>query len=407
MSRSFDQQSQLQARKTTATMTQPIPIALGITDLDVGGAEKTLVELVLRLDRARWSPAVVCLFPLGPLAQRLTNAGVPVESLGMRSSIDFYRGVRRWTEILRIQSPRLLQTFLFHANFMASVAGPQAGVPILFAGHRVADRRPGVRGLLERWTSSRFDCHVCVSRQVREFTQRRTSLPDDQFIVIPNGVDDERFRRAKPVDLSRLGIDKDCVVLLTLGRLDWQKGLDVLFEALARLRRFAASIDKVRLVCVGAGPEEVNLRRRCKKLGLDGIVHFAGWQPNPEQWLAAADALILPSRWEGMPNAVLEAMAAGRPVVATDVEGVGELVQPGRTGWLIPPSAPSALADALVEMLARPDLRTQFGAAGQSLVASSFTYEQMTARYESLWLSHLERQGAPRRTPFPGGAPTE
>ena len=145
-------------------MQPPIPIAFGITDLDVGSrVARTLVELVLRLDRSRWSPAVVCLLPSGALAGRLTSAGVPVESLELRSSADFFRGVRRWTQILREQQPRLLQTFLYHANFMGSVAGPRACVPHLFAGHRVADRRPGVRGLLERWTAPRFDCQIGIA----------------------------------------------------------------------------------------------------------------------------------------------------------------------------------------------------------------------------------------------------
>jgi glycosyltransferase involved in cell wall biosynthesis len=120
-------------------------------------------------------------------------------------------------------------------------------------------------------------------------------------------------------------------------------------------------------------------------------VQFVGWRPDVERWLAAADGLVLSSRWEGMPNAVLEAMAAGKPVVATDVEGVSELVRPGQTGWLVPVENVTALADGLADFAAQPERRRQFGAAAQKLVQSEYSYDRMVARYESLWREKLRR----------------
>src|SRR5690606_28316366 len=118
-------------------------------------------------------------------------------------------------------------------------------------------------------------------------------------------------------------------------------------------------------------------------------VRFVGRQSNVPAWLAAADGLILPSHWEGMPNAVLEAMAASLPVIGTQVEGTEELVIPGETGWLVPPHQPLALAETILQWISDPQKRTQFGQRGRALVLEKYSYDKMVSHYEQLYLRLL------------------
>ena len=365
-------------------MSEPIRIAFGITDLDVGGAERTLVELVTRLDGRRWSPSVVCLQPAGPLADGLRERGIDVTSLDLRSAAGVPMALPRWTRLLRRARPRLLQTFLFHANLLGRLAGRLAGVPHAVGGIRVAERRARWPLWLDRCTHRLACRHVCVSSDVRDFAAKEIGIPRRRLEVIPNGVDLDRADAASPADLSEYGIGPKAIVLLFLGRLDPQKGLPDLIEALRILNDRNPLAGRLAVPLVGAGPLHDELRNDVRRRGLETIVRFAGWRPNPWDWLAAADGLILPSHWEGMPNVVLEAMASRRPVIATAVEGTGELVQPGRTGWLVPARSPADLADAIEAFLERPQDHHRLGGAGRAL-AEEYSYPKMVARYETLY----------------------
>ena len=367
----------------------PIRIAFGITGLDVGGAERTLVELAVRLDRQRWAPSVVCLQPPGPLAGDLRRHGIPVESLQMRHRGAVLGALLRWTRALRRQRPAILQTFLFHANVLGRLAGRSAGVPIIWSGIRVAERRSVWPLRLDRWTERLTRGHVCVSHAVRDFAQRNAGIAAERLRVIPNGVDLNRADEAVPVDLCELGLDRRPMVLAFVGRFDPQKGLPDLLAALARLAEARPLAQQLRVLLIGAGPLREELQQAVRRASLESVIVDVGWQPRPQDWLAAADGLILPSLWEGMPNVVLEAMAARLPVIATAVEGTSELVRAGETGWLVPPGDPAALAEAITDFLADPQRNRRFGAAGRERVAQLFTYDRMVHSYEQLWLESL------------------
>lgn len=381
-------------------MSLPIPIAFGITDLDVGGAEKMLVALATGLDRTRWSPSVVCLQPRGTLAERLTLRGIPVESLDIRSAADLPWALWQWRRILRQQRTRLLQTFLVHANVLGRLAGRWARVPKIISGVRVADRRTQMIHRLDRWTAGWSDLHICVSSGVRDFTADALRLPDDKFTVIPNGVVPPAPEEPA-VDLcQRLGIISKgrIATLLFVGRLDLQKGLEDLLSALAELNADQTLSKRLRVVCVGTGPSEAKLKQQTQSMGLQQVVHWAGWQADAVSWMRAADGLVLPSRWEGMPNVVLEAMAVGCPVIATAVEGTREVLEEGKTGWLVPPGRPEMLASAIQRFLDAPDLRREFGQNGREVVRTKFTIDRMVAAYEACYLELLG-QGRVERGP--------
>lgn len=366
-------------------MAEPLPISFAITDLDVGGAERTFVELVKRLERRRWSPSVVCLQAEGPFAAELRAADVPTTAIGLKSSVDLPRVLFTWRRLLAAQQPVLLQTFLYHANILGRLVAKTAGVPIVVSGIRVAERRSQFRLRLDRWTEKWVSQHVCVSQGVRDFSIG-AGLSADKCVVISNAVDLERIDEAEAVPRELLTPDSARTVVLYVGRLDPQKGLFDMLEALVQVRDQAPQVwNRLQVALVGDGPQRNALDEFAVQHGLGDHVRFVGWRPDVPCWLAAADGLILPSHWEGMPNVVLEAMAASLPVIATDVEGTQELVQHGETGWLVPPGRPSALANAILEFASNLSQRKQFGRRGREIVAERYTYPEMVRRYQDLY----------------------
>jgi glycosyltransferase involved in cell wall biosynthesis len=358
-------------------------IAFCITDLDPGGAEQALVRLVRGLDRGRWEPAVFCLDGHGALADELTADGIGVECLGANHWSNIFVVLRLARELRRFQ-PAIVQTFLFHANLAGRIAARWAGIRKVVSGIRVAEKRSRMPLWFDRWTNRLVTTNVCVSQAVADFSIAQAGLPPKKVVVIPNGVDVRRFGESRPADLQPLGIPAGSAVLLTVGRLDRQKGLFDLVEAAALV---VPRFPDVHFLLVGEGPERAAIERLIGEKGLASRVHLAGWRPDVPELLAAGFGLVLSSHWEGMPNVVLEAMAAGLPVVATRVEGTAELVVDVQTGLLVPMKSPPALAEAMGRLLADPASAKAMGAAGRGRAAANFSWEKMIAEYETLYKS--------------------
>lgn len=364
----------------------PTRLAFCITELDAGGAERALSQLVLGLNRAEWEPRVYCFAPPGPFASVLQDAGVDVQCFNAVHLWDAPRVVWSLRRELRNWRPSLLQTFLFHANILGRLAGRWAGVPHIVSGQRVAERRSSWYGRIDKWTNRFVDRNVCVSQGVADYCEQIVGLSPDKTIVIPNGVDVARFAQATPVDWTELGLPSDAQVLIAIGRLEPQKGIDDLLTAMATV---ALAAPRCHLVIVGDGPDRTALEERSLQPPLAGRVWFLGRRDDVPRLLRGALGLVSPSRWEGMPNVVLEAMAAAKPVIATRVEGSAELVVPGRTGWLVPASDPPALANAIQELVLDPARAATLGVESQTIVSSRFTTNAMVAAFERLYRNLL------------------
>ncbi|MFN0052118.1 MAG: glycosyltransferase [Planctomycetales bacterium] len=367
----------------------PFPLAFCITDLDPGGAERALVQLVTRLDRREWEPTVLCLAGPGALVEVLRQAEIPVICLGARSARDVGVLFRLRRELRRLQ-PQIIQSFLFHANILSRIAGTLAGVPHRLSGIRVAERRSRWPLRLDRLTQGLVETNVCVSRGVAEFSATVGGISRNKLIVIPNGVDARSIAAAEPLDLANLGIPAGARVIVAVGRLDRQKGLEYLLDAAAQV---APAHPQAHWLLVGDGPERERLQAQRDRLGLSDRVHFAGRRTDVAAILRSAWALALPSLWEGMPNVVLEGMAAGLPVVASNVEGIAELVQDQTTGLVVSPGSPGALAAGMLTLLSDPPRAQTMGSAGQAFVREHCSWERMAADYQALY----------RRLLFPGG----
>lgn len=369
-------------------LTEPIPIAFCITELDRGGAERALSQLVLGLDRRSWLPRVYCLGPRGYFAGELESGGVDVQCFGANGLRSFPSVVWRLKRELRSFRPQILQTFLFHGNLVGRIAARLAGVPIVVSGIRVAERRSRWYGRLDRWTNGLVNLNVCVSQGVADFSIRETGLKPSKLTVIPNGVDFETFANAAAADLRPLGIRSSGPVVITVGRLEEQKGIEFLLWAAALVLN---RIPGCQFLIVGDGPDRDSLQALASALEIADSVFFAGHRGDVPELLKASSVFALASLWEGMPNALLEAMAAGLPVVATSVEGSSEVVESGVSGLLVEPRDVQGLAEALLRLLLNPEDATALANAAQHIAAEMFAKSRVVSAYDQLYRLLLVR----------------
>ncbi len=359
-----------------------VPVSLVITDLDVGGAERALVALARGLDRSRWNPQVICLGREGALADPLREAGLPVVSLDAQPSRPA-QALFRLAKALRSQRPELVQSFLFHANVASRLAALLAHRPWVVGGLRVAEHEKAWHRRLDALTMPLSLGSVCVSKGVEQFAIQTGRLRPERLVVIPNGIDPAPIDAASPVDRALLQVPADAHLALFVGRMTLQKGVPVLLDA---ARIVARQHDNWFLALVGDGPELRSLRETAHRDAvLRDRLRWLGRRDDVPGLLHACDVLVLPSLWEGMPNVVLEAMAARRAVVATAVEGTEDLVVRDQTGWLVPRGDSARLAEALHEAAGEPETRRALGEAGRHRVESHFSNAAMVAAYDRLW----------------------
>jgi glycosyltransferase involved in cell wall biosynthesis len=361
---------------------KPVPIAFCITELDRGGAEKAFTELVLGLDRQFWNARVFCLGPQAYFAEVLEANGIDVICFNGRGATTFPGVLWRLTRALRQFRPAILQTFLFHGNLIGRLAGRLAGVPYIVAGIRVAEHRCHWHVRLDRLTNFLVDHNVCVSQGVADFSVQEAGLNARKVSVIPNGVDFATYANASATDLSQLGLKSQFPVMITVGRLEEQKGIPFLLNAVTTVLQ---QHPDCQFLIVGDGPERASLEALASSLGIRTSIHFAGHRGDVPGLLKASDLFVLPSLWEGMPNALLEAMAAGLPVIATAVEGSREIIESDESGLLVPAADPSDLARAILRVLNQPDLAARLSSGAQSAVVKQFTNISAIAAYDHLY----------------------
>ncbi|MFO1022423.1 MAG: glycosyltransferase [Planctomycetales bacterium] len=366
---------------------QPIPIAFCITELDPGGAERAFVRLVLGLNRAEWDPQVYCLSNGGVMTAPLLEAGIPITCLNARNSMDL-SVIFKLTRALKQQRPKILQTYLFHANLLGRIAGKLAGVPRIVSGIRVAERRSSWYLRLDRWTEFLVDNHVCVSQAVATHSMQHAGLSPAKIEVIPNGVDFEKFAQAEPLDRASLGVPSDAFVFLTVGRLDPQKGIFDLLQAFEMVR---AKSPAVHLLIVGQGAEKEQIEEWIRARQMGNCVQLLGYRDDVPRLMKTADVFVLSSLWEGMPNVLLEAMAAGLPVISTRVEGVEDLILPGETGISVHSGACGELADAMQQAIGKRVASKEMAEKAAQKVRAEFTWPQAISRYEDLYRRLLQR----------------
>jgi glycosyltransferase involved in cell wall biosynthesis len=382
-----------------------------------GGAETVFLQLVTGLAH-RGHEVTVGIAGDGWLRARLAEAGVEVTPLRFRGPGDAAL-LRAIVRLIRERRPDVVQCFMSRMNLYGSVAAAVTGVPVVTSVR--GPEGPGRWGRLPEWLVGRLSTRiVTVSRELEQGLAGR--LPAGKLVTIANGVDLARFGAVAPDERSAVraafGVPECACLVGTVGRLDPVKRVDDLIEAVA-LRQGGAGGDPgvgvptsprpLYALIVGDGVERQRLTALATERGVGAQVLFAGMREDVPRILAAIDLFVLASGSEGQPNAILEAMAAARPVVATDVGGVRELVVHGETGLLVPAGDPAALAAAIGALQDDPATAKAFGEAGARRAASRFGRERMVAEYEAVYqmLAALAVLGArvDVGTPTPGSTP--
>lgn len=368
---------------TPEPVAEPTRVALVITGLEVGGAEKCLTQLALHVG-PEFSPHVFSLQARpseakGGLVHQLEQANVPIHFFGARSLLSFPLAVWWLWRALRRERIEVVQSFLFHANIVAVLAARLAGIRRVHVGIRVAEPSRW-RGALESIVYTLAESHVYVSKSVRRaYRSRRTYFCS---FTITNGVDPQPYLEAIPADLTSDHILPTTPVILFIGRLHEQKGLDWFFTCLPQLFE---RLPEHHVVLVGDGPLERQLREMAEQLQISQRVHFLLWRPDIPQLLKRCDVLVLPSRYEGMPNVVLEAMAAGVPAVTTKVQGVYELLGPWAKELTVPFGDTAALVDRIATLVADQPLRERVTTALSERVIEKFSYPIKVSCYQLTW----------------------
>lgn len=355
-----------------------------IPTLDRSGAEKQMVLLAKGLPRERFRVEVAALTRLGPLEADLTALGIPVTLIGKRHKADPL-ALRRLVRFMRERRFDVVQTWIFAANTYGRLAARRARVPVVITAEMAVDLWKGRTPLaIDRrlacacWT----DRVVGNSRAVVDF-YRNAGIPEDRLAMIYSGISDEEPPTVDRTEVrASLGLPVDAPLALFVGRLAAQKGVGDLLKALDLLQHVRPDL---RTLIVGDGPLRVDLEELANAFRLGGSARFLGHRDDVPRLLAAADLLVLPSLYEGLPNVVLEAMRFRLPVVATAAPGTTEVVSDGQTGLLVPPRAPKALAQAIRTLLDEPDYARRLGEAGRARVEADFRAETMVARFANLY----------------------
>ena len=355
-----------------------------------GGAEH-LSQLVRVLIPDGWRVTVACTED-GPFANRWREVGAEVVHIDMMRRRINGMAVRQLRNLLRQRRFDLVHCHGTRAAFFTCLA--QLGIrktPTLYTVHGFSFRKtmsPVGRmfyRLIERFLCKRADHVIFVSYTDARDVQARRLLGSARLSVIPNGVDLERFSAQRPMERSQ------GPVVATVSRLVEQKGVESFVEAAGIVSRRLPGCE---FWIVGDGPLRSKLATRARAVGLDGNCFFLGASEEVEKVLATADLFVLPSLWEGLPIALLEAMAAGLPVIATDTTGSREVIERSGVGILVPRRRAGALADAILRLLQDRSLRERMGVRAREAVAKHYNRTMMDKRNRCLYGWLVEGTGA-------------
>jgi glycosyltransferase involved in cell wall biosynthesis len=359
-----------------------------ITRLPVGGAERLLVDIARGLDGRRFTSIVCCIQDRGELAAELEAAGIAVFCLErMRGKRFDWRAIGELARLMREQRIDLVHSHLYHANLYARLAARRARVPAIATVHNTYVKSKLHRELLNRWLARGSAKVIAVSEDVRKDLLAHDRIPADKIAVIHNGIDvsrvDTPLSRAEARE--RLGLAGDVIALGCVARLEEQKGHRFLLEALALLNDPRRGPARFRAVLVGDGRLRAELEQRAAALGVRDSATFLGTRRDVAEILRALDICVMPSLWEGLSVAMLEAMAAGLPLVTSDVSGASQVVGDNEYGLKVPAADAAALAGAIAGLADAPERRRALGAAARERVLQHFSARAMLAELSRLY----------------------
>jgi sugar transferase (PEP-CTERM/EpsH1 system associated) len=347
-----------------------------------GGMEHNVVKLTNATDRSRIVNGICSCLPADHLKD-LLKRDVPLFEFARKDGND--PGiVREISRLFRRERPDIVHTHTWGALCEGFIAAKLARVPVIVHGeHGTMNLRPANR-IVQRVLWNRVDRLLSVSSTLAATMSEKVGIDGNRIHVIHNGVDVARFASGdRRVVRDELRMAPDDLLVVTVGRLEPVKDHAALIAAIAQVR----CPGRLKLALVGEGMLRESLEAEVQRHGLGEVVHFLGHRPDIDNVLAAADLFVLSSRSEGLPNGVMEAMAAGVAVVSTAVGGATELVEHGVTGLLVTPRSTQALAQGIETVLCDRSARLEFGENGRRQAVERFAFDRMVEQYEALYLT--------------------
>ncbi|MBN1311282.1 MAG: glycosyltransferase [Anaerolineae bacterium] len=373
--------------------TRLIRILYVIGQMSYGGAERQLIELCKGLNPMRYALSVCSLTPKWTMFDRYqlphVDRIVCYKRAGMDPAIIF-----RLARIMYKGNYDIVHTWLYTANTWGRVAARLAGVPVVIGSLRVASGwQNRFRTFMSQCLVPLVDVMVANAQAVRD-SDASTLLIRPEYEVIYNGVDTKRFLPVAPKLItqtrSSLRLPENGPLIGTVGRFDPQKDYRTWLQMASHVQ---ASLPGARFVIVGDGEFRRAIEAWIVELGLENNVMLLGSRPDIENIMPVFDVFVLSSRYEGLPNVILEAMSCGVPVVATSVDGTVELVHHNETGLLVKPHDALALAEAVLRILSNPEKARKMGQAGRSCAEDLFSLERMVTATDALYSRLLFRKG--------------
>lgn len=372
---------------------EPISVCMFSSATARAGAEEHILQLLHGLDRKQFRLHLACAPELAELIHPDVPSDVKIAVMSLDRVTDLKGAYSLW-RFLRQNRVQILHSHMFRASMFASPVGRIARVPVVLeTSHGREVWRKGWKAsfFVDRFIARRVDGIIAVSEATSRYLVEQKRIPQEKITVICSAVDIRHFdpgHRAPEGLQHSLGFRNDDRVLVVAGRLEEQKGHRYLIEALPLvLREFPCA----RLVCLSDGSLRTQLQTMVRELGLQEAVRFVGYQPDVRDWLAIADISILPSLYEGLPLAAIEALASECPMVATAVDGTPEVILHGKTGLVVPARDPQRLAEAICEMLRDPERARKMAQTGRQLVLNKFSVEHLVQCTQEFYLQAWDR----------------
>jgi len=363
--------------------------------MDVGGTERMLVSILKNIDREKYDVSLCCLEREGQLHTEIEKENIEIICLNLPkkpllfSAFLHFLAIFRIYAILKRKEIKIVHSFLPRANIISRIAGYMAGVPIVISSNRTSQIRKRYYLLLDWLTSPLVDKITAVSNAVGKYTIKKMKMKRDKIAVIENGIDFknleiEHYRK------EDWGINSNTDVIGIVGRLVPVKGHKCFLRAAQIIKRESPH---VKFFIVGDGPERERLKQMVRDLDLIDNIVFTGMVQNIFKFMKIFDILVSCSLWEGMSNSILEAMAMGKPVVATQVGGTPEIVIDGVNGFLVPPKDACLLASKVLILLRDRELCQRMGESGRIIVKERFDIKHTIRKMEDMYNNLLIEKG--------------
>jgi len=355
-----------------------------MTRFEPGGTERQMIELVRRLDPGRWAVHVACFEARGAWLNRVAELAASVTEFPVSTfrNLDAARHVWAFAQWCRARHIAVVHTTELYSNIFGLPGAALANVPVRIGSRREINPDKSAAQIAMQRAAYAAAHKVVANSHAAADRLRLERVPARKIAVIPNGLDLTQYQPPSPRPALRK--------IVVVANLRPEKGHDIFIDAAVDvLRRYPDA----RFEIVGGGPERDRLVAHARSREVLHALTFAGHCDDVPARLAAADIFVLPSRSEAFPNAVLEAMATGLPIVASGVGGILELVEDGVTGLLVPPGEAPMLADRLCRLMNDPALASRLGHAARAEALARYSFDRMVAAFETLYLTELTRRG--------------